>query len=52
MAGDRKGKGGGAADGGARSLKVRVKTARKRSTSSTRWLQRQLNDPYSTRVRS
>ncbi len=46
MAGDRKGKGGGAADGGARSLKVRVKTARKRSTSSTRWLQRQLNDPY------
>lgn len=25
---------------------VRVKTAKKRSTSSTRWLQRQLNDPY------
>ena len=25
---------------------MRVKTARKRSTSSTRWLQRQLNDPY------
>ncbi|MCP1335619.1 RlmE family RNA methyltransferase [Futiania mangrovi] len=29
-----------------RPLKVRVKTARKRSNSSTRWLQRQLNDPY------
>lgn len=29
-----------------RDLTVRVKTARKRSTSSTRWLQRQLNDPY------
>jgi 23S rRNA (uridine2552-2'-O)-methyltransferase len=27
-------------------LKQRVKTARKRSVSSTRWLQRQLNDPY------
>lgn len=26
--------------------KVKVKTARKRSNSSTRWLQRQLNDPY------
>ena len=31
---------------GGRSLKVRVKTARKRSLSSTLWLQRQLNDPY------
>lgn len=31
------------ADGG---LKVRVKTARKRSLASTLWLQRQLNDPY------
>lgn len=29
-----------------RALKVRVKTARKRTTSSTLWLQRQLNDPY------
>ena len=25
---------------------VRVKTARKRANSSTRWLERQLNDPY------
>jgi 23S rRNA (uridine2552-2'-O)-methyltransferase len=31
---------------GARALKVRVKTAAKRTVSSTRWLQRQLNDPY------
>lgn len=41
--GGKSGKGG---TGGARALKVRVKTARKRSNSSTRWLQRQLNDPY------
>jgi len=32
--------------GGQRQLHVRVKTARKRSASSARWLQRQLNDPY------
>ncbi|ACK50295.1 ribosomal RNA methyltransferase RrmJ/FtsJ [Methylocella silvestris BL2] len=31
---------------GGRSLKTRVKTARKRTLSSTLWLQRQLNDPY------
>ena len=31
---------------GARSLKVRVKTAKQRSQSSARWLARQLNDPY------
>ena len=29
-----------------RGLKVRVKTARGRKTSSKRWLERQLNDPY------
>jgi 23S rRNA (uridine2552-2'-O)-methyltransferase len=29
-----------------RQLKTRVKTARGRSTSSTRWLERQLNDPW------
>jgi 23S rRNA (uridine2552-2'-O)-methyltransferase len=29
-----------------RGLHVKVKTAKKRSTSSTRWLARQLNDPY------
>ncbi|MCP5369114.1 MAG: RlmE family RNA methyltransferase [Rickettsiaceae bacterium] len=31
---------------GYRSSFVRVKTAKKRKTSSTMWLQRQLNDPY------
>lgn len=31
---------------GQRDLTVKVKTARGRSLSSTRWLQRQLNDPY------
>ena len=31
---------------GNRTLSVRVKTARGRKLSSTRWLQRQLNDPY------
>jgi 23S rRNA (uridine2552-2'-O)-methyltransferase len=29
-----------------RGGKVRVKTAKRRTTSSTRWLERQLNDPY------
>ena len=29
-----------------RQLKVKVKTAHKRSTSSNRWLERHLNDPY------
>ena len=38
---------GGAGSGAPRGdLKTRVKTARKRSLSSTLWLQRQLNDPY------
>ncbi len=32
--------------GDARNLTVRLKTARKRSASSQRWLERQLNDPY------
>ncbi len=32
--------------GGERQLRVNVKTARKRSASSARWLERQLNDPY------
>ncbi len=40
----RKGKSGTGPSG--RNLKVRVKTARGRRLSSTRWLQRQLNDPY------
>ncbi|HRD75292.1 MAG TPA: RlmE family RNA methyltransferase [Hyphomicrobiaceae bacterium] len=32
--------------GGERHLRVRLKSARKRTTSSQRWLERQLNDPY------
>ena len=53
-AGKAGGKGGGEAagnnvsrgSGAGRPLSVRVKTARGRKTSSTRWLRRQLNDPY------
>lgn len=41
-----KGKGSGGGPGPSHRLKRRVKTARGRKTSSTRWLQRQLNDPY------
>lgn len=42
-----KGKGGPAdVGGGQRQLRTKVKTASKRSPSSTRWLERQLNDPY------
>jgi 23S rRNA (uridine2552-2'-O)-methyltransferase len=36
---------------GERALKIRVKTAKGRKISSTRWLQRQLNDPYVVRAR-
>lgn len=36
---------GGGREGG-RSLKTKVKTAKRRSQSSTAWLSRQLNDPY------
>ena len=31
---------------GQRDLRVRVKSAKGRRLSSTRWLERQLNDPY------
>lgn len=37
---------------GQRELKVKVKSARGRTTSSTRWLQRQLNDPYVKRAQA
>ncbi|OWU83619.1 23S rRNA methyltransferase [Oceanicola sp. 22II-s10i] len=37
---------------GQRDLTVKVKTARGRKLSSTRWLQRQLNDPYVQRARA
>jgi 23S rRNA (uridine2552-2'-O)-methyltransferase len=45
MAQRSKGRNEGSRTGG-RMLTERVKTAAKRSISSTRWLQRQLNDPY------
>ncbi|HVY41390.1 MAG TPA: RlmE family RNA methyltransferase [Hyphomicrobiaceae bacterium] len=38
--------GGRGPSGGARQLGQRLRTARGRSTSSQRWLERQLNDPY------
>jgi 23S rRNA (uridine2552-2'-O)-methyltransferase len=37
---------------GQRDLKVRVKTAKGRKLSSTRWLERQLNDPYVRRAKA
>ncbi|WP_138933846.1 RlmE family RNA methyltransferase [Roseovarius arcticus] len=37
---------------GQRDLTVRVKSARGRKASSTRWLQRQLNDPYVKRAQA
>ena len=40
-----------AKSGGTRALKVRVKTAGKRSLSSKLWLERQLNDPYVARAK-
>jgi 23S rRNA (uridine2552-2'-O)-methyltransferase len=44
------GKGGGSRPTG-RSTKVRVKTAARRTVSSARWLERQLNDPYVTEAK-
>jgi len=35
-----------------RNLKVKVKSAKGRTTSSTRWLERQLNDPYVAAAKS
>jgi 23S rRNA (uridine2552-2'-O)-methyltransferase len=46
MAEGRKGSG-----RGQRDLRVRVKTAKGRKLSSTRWLERQLNDPYVQRAK-
>ncbi len=45
MTRERGGRSGGTGPSGRRKS-VRVKTARGRKSSSTRWLQRQLNDPY------
>lgn len=46
MAGKKNTGGGPKGRGGERNLSVKVRTARGRKLSSTRWLQRQLNDPY------
>tara|TARA_R110002124_G_C8959456_1_gene513940 strand:- start:1661 stop:2401 length:741 start_codon:yes stop_codon:yes gene_type:complete len=46
MSDKSKGPGSGRGSGGYRGLSVRVKSARGRKISSTRWLQRHLNDPY------
>jgi 23S rRNA (uridine2552-2'-O)-methyltransferase len=35
-----------------KDLKIRVKTAKGRKVSSTKWLERQLNDPYVAKARS
>jgi len=43
---------GGNSGRGQRELRVRVKTARGRKLSSTRWLERQLNDPYVARAKT
>lgn len=47
--GDKSGSGRGS---GRRGLKVRVKTAKRRTASSARWLERQLNDPYVARAQA
>ena len=44
--GGRSGAGDAKGFGGQRLLKVRVKSTRQRTASQTRWLERQLNDPY------
>jgi 23S rRNA (uridine2552-2'-O)-methyltransferase len=38
-------------ESGVRNLKQRLKTARKRTLSSQKWLERQLNDPYVARAK-
>ena len=45
------GAGSGSGREGGRSLKQRVKTAKKKTVSQTRWLSRQLNDPYVARAK-
>ncbi len=44
--------GGSGPDGRSRGGKVRVKTAKRRTVSSNRWLERQLNDPYVAAARA
>ncbi|MEM1274752.1 MAG: RlmE family RNA methyltransferase [Pseudomonadota bacterium] len=45
-------KGTGSSGRGQRDLRVKVKTARGRKLSSTRWLERQLNDPFVARAKA
>ena len=45
------GTGGSSGHEGGRSLKTKVRTAKKRSLSSTLWLERQLNDPFVAQAR-
>jgi len=60
MPGAKDGSGGGGKSGGGKGgagrygdgLKQRVRTARRRSASSNRWLERQLNDPYVKRAKA
>ncbi|MCU0908673.1 MAG: RlmE family RNA methyltransferase [Rhodobacteraceae bacterium] len=47
-----KGGAGGTSGRGQRDLKVRLRTARGRTTSQQQWLERQLNDPYVRRART
>ena len=47
----RRDKSGKKSGGGARALKVRVKSGKRRKLSSKLWLERQLNDPYVARAR-
>lgn len=49
---DSSGGGRKAGGSGRRALKVRVRTAKRRRASSTRWLERQLNDPYVARAKA
>lgn len=49
--GSGQGSGGQGSGRGQRELRVRVKTAKGRRLSSTRWLERQLNDPYVQRAK-
>ena len=51
MSGSKK-KDGGRTGVNVRNLRTRVKTARGRKLSSTRWLERQLNDPYVQRAKA
>lgn len=46
------GRAGGKSGRGQRELRVKVRTAKGRKLSSTRWLERQLNDPYVQRARA